>query len=692
MHTPFEHRADIDGLRAVAVGLVVLFHCGIPGITGGFVGVDVFFVISGFLITSLLVSEGEKRGRISIANFYARRVRRIFPALLLVVLVTLALGSVMLLPVFSEQTNLAKSAIATAIYASNFYYWLFTGGYFAGRTELEPLLHTWSLAVEEQFYIFWPVLIIAILKISARHVERFRLNVLRVIVPLAVLSFVINIWSTDSHPQAAYYLLPSRAWELAIGGIIALALPKEPNRSPMWGGLLSAAGLIAVVGSAFWLTSESAFPGYNALWPTLGTAAMLAGGALSVHSPTARLLSTKPMVGIGLLSYSWYLWHWPLLSLTRNAMLREESLTRDILIGGVLAFVLAALTYRFVEDPVRKKRPGPFLAVPSTLWTGAAISVVMAGCAFALALSSKYIGGRNARYTEASFARYDAPPLRNICNHEREDSFERLPDRKRCTIGDPNHITAVLWGDSHADHYSSLIQAYMRERPANEGILQRSFSSCTPIAAEAERAAEPSKPCLDFNKAVLNELTELRAKGLQGVVLSSFWLAYYSSDYYASKGNFHSEAERVAYAERATNEVVTKLESMGLRVLIVGPIAMLSRAVPQCLARYSVEECSESREDVDLDRKPALDALRRIAAAHPLTVQLWDPVESLCDSEWCPVRLGSVVMFTDSVHLTASGARQLLGGANPHLNWLMTGHTGNEHFTTRDAIPHVAQQ
>ena len=173
----FKHRPDIDGLRAVAVLLVVLYHVGVPGITGGFVGVDVFFVISGFLITSLLVLEAETRGRISLADFYARRVRRLFPALMVVVLVTLLLGAIWLLPVFGEQTKLAKSAVATSIYLSNFYFWKFTGNYFDGPAELEPLLHTWSLAVEEQFYLFWPLLIIGVVAFCRPDSPRFRRNV-----------------------------------------------------------------------------------------------------------------------------------------------------------------------------------------------------------------------------------------------------------------------------------------------------------------------------------------------------------------------------------------------------------------------------------------------------------------------------------------------------------------------------------
>jgi hypothetical protein len=515
--------------------------------------------------------------------------------------------------------------------------------------------------------------------------ESFRRNVLRVVAPLAVLSFAICIWQTQASPQAAYYLLPSRAWELAVGGILALTLPKQANRAPVLGGLISAAGVIAVVGSALWLNGESAFPGYNALYPTLGTGAVILGGALSTRSPIARFLSCKPMTFVGLLSYSWYLWHWPLLSLARNYALHEDDMLRDVLLGGVLAFVLAALTYYFLEDPVRKKRPGPFAAVPSTLWTGAAISVVMAGGAFALALNAKYIGSRDQHYTAAVAARYDVPPMRKTCNHERDGDFKTLNDRKRCTIGDPNHITAVLWGDSHADHLSSLMQAFVRERPNDGGILQRSFSSCRPIAAFAPRITLPSETCLAFNKAVLDEAAQLRAQGLKGIVLSSMWVRVFD-DTWEEKG-FKSAEEKYAYAEHAIDAVVTQIESLGLRVLIAGPVTHLSRSAPQCLARFTVEECSESRQDQDAERQPALEALRRIASAHPRTVQLWDPIDQLCDSERCPVRMGSVVMFTDAVHLSASGARQLLESADPHLDWLV-----GDQLTSQDSAPHVARQ
>ena len=318
------YRPEIDGLRAVAVVLVVLYHVGVPGITGGFVGVDVFFVISGYLITSLLVLEAETRGRISLSSFYARRIRRLFPALMVVVLATLLLGAIWLLPVFSEQTDLAKSAIATAFYVSNVYFWLFTGDYFGAPAALEPLLHTWTLAVEEQFYLFWPLLIIGALRLGRIRQTDLKRDLLKAVAVLFVISFVIGVWQTAASPRAAFYLMPARAWEFAVGGIVALILPREKRSAPTGAGWLSAVGLLVIIGSAVYLDDKAPFPGFNALMPTLGACAVIAGGALNQKSLAVRFLTTRPMVLIGLWSYSWYLWHWPLLAISRaNALQRS---------------------------------------------------------------------------------------------------------------------------------------------------------------------------------------------------------------------------------------------------------------------------------------------------------------------------------------------------------------------------------
>jgi len=668
---PFEHRPDINGLRAVAVLLVVLYHVGVPHITGGFVGVDVFFVISGYLITSLLVLEAERTGHISLADFYARRVRRLFPALMLVVLATLIMGAIWLLPVFGEQVNLAKSAIATSTYLSNVYFWIYTGGYFDGPADLEPLLHTWSLAVEEQFYLVWPLLVMGVVWWRRHDTAKLRSDLLKVIVLAAVVSLALCVWSTHVKPRQAYYLMPPRAWEFAIGGLLALLLPGREQRSRWGGSLLSACGLLAVVASAFYLDRRSSFPGFNALVPTLGAGAVIAGGVLNRQALGARFLTLKPMTVIGLLSYSWYLWHWPLLAITRAVALEKSSLPRDAALGAV-ALLAAALTYRFIENPVRTQRPGPFAKTWSTLGAGAAISIFMALCAAALGASTHYTS-KEPRYSQAMIASRDTPPLRKACHYDAP--FKGLADRKQCTFGDPEHIEALLWGDSHADHLSGLMQAFVADQGAG-GIMQRSFSSCRPLQAQAAEVAQLSPACVKFNAAVEQEISELAGRGLKGVVLSSMWNAFMHDMKFEPSSAFVaadrlSPEEKLRVLTQAVDATVTRLQAQGLRVLLVAPTHIMPRLVPECLARHKPEECAAVRTEVEERRQFALTALKHVQASHPDSVRLWDPLNAICGDRLCMASRDGTAMYTDDLHFSASEARHLLSSAEPDLLWLV---------------------
>jgi len=320
----------------------------------------------------------------------------------------------------------------------------------------------------------------------------------------------------------------------------------------------------------------------------------------------------------------------------------------------------------WVENPVRYKRPGPFSAAGSTLRAGVAISLIMLICAAALGAGAKFFTGKQPKYASLARASLDTPPLRDRCHHD-DAPFNGLPDRKRCTMGDPAHITAVLWGDSHADHLAPLMGAFV-EKHGSGGILQRSFSSCRSLEADARKVTEQTDACLQFNMAVEEEISELRKQGMKGVVLSSMWITVFPADL-AQPGV--SSARRRADAIAAVDHVVSKLESEGLRIVIVAPTYIMPRSVPQCLARHSDEQCSAVRKSIEARRHPALAALEEIAAAHPGTVRLWDPVESLCDAQLCPARRGKTVMFTDDLHLSASAARELLSSADPTLSWLV---------------------
>ena len=297
------YRADIDGLRAVAIVLVVLFHA-TSRCPGGFIGVDVFFVISGFLITALLLDE-QRRDRFRLGEFWIRRVRRLLPAAVVMVSATLIAGFWFMLPEHYE--DLAKSAIAQQLLVSNVHF-MRKSGYFDGSAELMPLLHTWSLAVEEQFYVGYPPLLLLLGRLPRRMM-------VAALVVLAAVSFAVSDWGVRTHPEATFYLLPTRAWEILIGGLICFA-PMPRHRSAWVANLLAGLGMSGILLSAWLFNAVTPFPGRAALLPCLATAMVIYANSLTT-TLVGRFLQMRPVVFVGLVSYSLYLWHWPILSFLR---------------------------------------------------------------------------------------------------------------------------------------------------------------------------------------------------------------------------------------------------------------------------------------------------------------------------------------------------------------------------------------
>ncbi len=337
------YRPEIDGLRALAVVPVILFHAGFPQFSGGYIGVDVFFVISGYLITTILITELQS-GQFSLVRFYERRARRILPALFLVVAVSLFAGWFILFPADLEQ--LAMSVVAVATFLSNFFFWS-ESGYFDTSTELKPLLHTWSLAVEEQYYIFFPILLAALWRFG----NRVLISVLVSVLALS-LSVVLFDLGAISEKEAAFYLLPGRAWELMIGALISVLYVRNNFKSvsPAVAGSLSALGMSFILYAVFFFDENTPFPSHYTLIPTIGTALIILFEKPNTWS--FRLLSNPICIGVGLVSYSAYLWHQPLFAYTRYLSLEEPS---HLLMAGLsaLTFLLAYLSFRFVETPFR---------------------------------------------------------------------------------------------------------------------------------------------------------------------------------------------------------------------------------------------------------------------------------------------------------------------------------------------------
>ncbi len=439
MEQKLHYRPDIDGLRAVAVLAVIAYHFRISAFHGGFIGVDVFFVISGYLI-SAIIQQDIHAGKFSLISFYERRVRRIFPALIAVLIATAIVGYFIFLP--AELINYAKSQLAALFSVSNFYFWK-QSGYFSAPVETKPLVHTWSLAVEEQFYIFLPIFLYLANRYFKKHLKF-------VVVLIAAVSFAISAVGAVKYPDSTFYLPHTRAWELLLGVMITLGVfPKI--RTALLRNLATVAGLGLICASIFGFTAYTPFPGVNALPPTLGAALIVAGGETG-DSFVGRMLSLKPAVFIGLISYSLYLWHWPVIVFQNMGffLVRGVSSHTIKLACLLVSFLFAFLSWKFVELPFRGKgkhftRAGVFQ------FAGAAASVVAA-----IGLTILAARGFPARYPEkanrmAAYLDYSSADYfrEGTCFISSENRFSDY-DYERCLHQDPTKKNELLLGDSHA--------------------------------------------------------------------------------------------------------------------------------------------------------------------------------------------------------------------------------------------------
>ncbi len=340
-------RPDVEGLRAVAVVLVVLFHAGVSWLPGGYVGVDVFFVISGFLITGLLLREHEKRGRISISGFYARRARRILPAAMLVVILTIVASY--FLQNFIEYGNVDQDGRWVTLFLGNFHFATVGNGYFQKSVAPSPLQHFWTLAVEEQFYVVWPPLVLLVSFVFTRI--PFRWRVMSIAASAITASMAWSIIQTSNAPVAAYFSPFTRAWELGIGAIAATLVPQFSRLPKALGSACAYIGLVAIAVSAAWFTSTTPFPGTAALLPVLGAVAVVAGGASGVGA--VHLLGLRPMRSVGRVSFGWYLLHYPpMIILTGALWIHPLSVQEDLLIAAA-TLVAAYIMYAIIERPIR---------------------------------------------------------------------------------------------------------------------------------------------------------------------------------------------------------------------------------------------------------------------------------------------------------------------------------------------------
>ncbi|HKP22620.1 MAG TPA: acyltransferase family protein [Dongiaceae bacterium] len=611
------YQPEIDGLRALAVLPVLFFHSGWAVFSGGYVGVDVFFVISGYLITGILAAELADN-RFSILNFYERRIRRIMPCLLAVIITSGVAAMLLLVPL--DFRDFAKSAVATLFFASNILFFR-QSGYFDDASEMKPMLHTWSLAVEEQYYIFFPILLWLI-----HRYARDRLFL--VLAPLAVLSFAASVWGVGRAPAFTFFMAPTRVWELFAGALLALGLVPAIEQRPAREAL-SWAGLGLIVYAIVVFTESTRFPGLNALYPVIGAVLLI---QFARGTSVGWLLSRKGPVFVGLISYSLYLWHWPIIVFAQYRLGHELSGLETL--AAIAASLLAAtVSWRYVERPFRVKG----LINRRRIFQGAAsVTAAVAALAVAGIASNGWAGrfpdqvARLEGYADAYSAR------REECHRDEGNIF---PMEETCIYGADTPPTFAIWGDSHAIELSYAIGEVAGRH--HRSVLQFTYSSCPP-ALGFEIGPRPN--CRSYNDGVAAFLT--KEHGISTVFLVAAYVAH----------DKHTEL-----FEDGIRKTVALLLAAGKRIVLVYPIPTADASIPRTLARYAAAGVSLDKFSIDkrayFERNAyAFKLLDSFSGASIVRVY---PHERLCRGEVCIVQAGGTPLYYDKQHLSIPGAEYL---------------------------------
>jgi peptidoglycan/LPS O-acetylase OafA/YrhL len=639
----FRYRPEIDGLRAVAVLAVLLYHAN-RAIPGGYTGVDVFFVISGFLITSL-VRKDLAAETFRLAEFWERRVRRIFPALAFMVGVVLATGIVFMLP--TDLNDLARSATAQSLLYSNFYFWS-TIDYFSGPAELKPLLHTWSLAVEEQFYVVFPVLLVAC--------RRWRpVTTLGTVALLALASFLLSVWGTHAYPQASFFLLPARAWELLAGALVALAPPRAHVRR--WLCELGSGLGLAAIGAAYFLYDETThFPGWAAALPCAGTAAIIYCN--SPHQTfIGKGLAQKPLVAVGLISYSLYLWHWPIFAFFRYLVDENMAGWHCVLAAGA-GCIVACLSWKFVELPFRHRREASSRA--------RVFSTALSVSALLLAVSAVCwrTGGLPRRFSREflNLAIVEGMPDKFKMVEVRQIVDGQLPILGEARDGE--RPSFLLWGDSHSLAISPLLDDLARQH----GVFGYMASSPGTVPLLGTWRPAKNKISIDWNRAVIQFI---RRKEIRNVILASRWSVNIEGRPNGAMDSLIADAQsrEMTTAEskqvlsRGFEKTIGELRRSGVKVWIMKQVPEQKENARRALVRAALLRGMSDPQRVSLaeHRRRQANVDEVLVAYQADDVQLLDPADYCFDSSGTSL-IGDGVRsyYEDENHLAPSGAARLL--------------------------------
>ena len=626
-----KYRPDIDGLRAIAVLGVVFYHADL-GFPGGYVGVDVFFVISGYLITSLILKE-LKSGHFSMLNFWERRARRILPALAVLVAVVLAVGWFVMLP--ADYETLGKQTIALVFFSSNIKFWM-ESGYFDSLASEKPLLHTWSLSLEEQFYLVIPIVLGLLFKLRRSG------WVVPVLGGICLASFALSIFWVEHQREAAFYLLPARAWELGLGSIVAFCVPV--SRAWVRNGM-AWLGLLGILCPFFFYSSQTSFPGLAALPPVVGAALLIWSGMAFEKNSSAsflsRVLAVRPFVWIGLISYSLYLWHWPIFAFTKYFW----NSTPSPLINSLLAaasFFLAWLSYRFVEQPFRSRQT--IRSRGQVFWlSGAAVSVLLlaafglwAGKGFPKRLPEdavKFAEGKNDWSTQFGG----------------DTRAEDIPDRL-VRFGAPDaEVEVFVWGDSHAMAILPVVDEVCKE--LNLGGMTAKSASTAPVVNWACKHLYQGKEELDYNFAVLNGIKKMAREGyLKIVILAARWSGY-------------TNGKDIVFNEALKN-TIAELSVSGCRIILLREVPNFPFETPKALALATIRgenpaSFSITLQDYEERFASHAETAKLLAEEYP-NVEVINPGPVFTNQNRIIYPFDeSGVLFIDSHHLSTHGSMKL---------------------------------
>lgn len=654
-----EFRPDLEGLRGAAILLVVLFHAGFSGVAGGFVGVDVFFVLSGFFITGLLVRESEENGGVNLPEFYAKRALRLLPTLLVVLLVTLIVVMWQYAPI--DRAPIAANARAVAMYSGNMAFANESVDYFSSGEN--PLLHTWSLAVEQQFYFFWPLLFVFVALVFDRTARdtaatdrpSIRKPLFIAMAVAGLLSFAASMLLTRTAQPWAFFSMPTRVWEFALGGMLALYVHRfnaeflvklnafgRPIPIPStWldprGVALQMAALIAIGFAVVVYDRSTPYPGVAALLPALAAIGFVIGGQCAPGSIVSRVLALAPLQWLGRMSYAWYLWHWPLVGL--GGVLNPKIGATGKLVWCLVALVLAWLTYTFVERPART---GRLSSVPASRLTLISFGVTMV--AAVIAQASMVVARRTAsELPQKAFAAARNDRIDHGCW---ATTVEELSSS--CEFGDRNSsTTVVLFGDSHAEHWFGALDRVGRERGWKIVLMVK--GGC-PVADMPElmhaRLKRYYHECTRFREAMIRKIIALKPAA---AILSSW-------DHYLPVGESSSgwqvTPEMWLGGLRRT---YARLSTAGIPVVAVRGTPRTGFSVPSCLSRRTAGLLFASNCDYDLKASlspVAIEAQSKAAAG--LGVRFVDMNDMVCSTKPCSTIRNGVVVFTDDNHLTVA--------------------------------------